>query len=193
MKTQVIHTDRRTIIVRGEGTNWNIRVASYEGDCYSYWFNWLYAGDLDDSIAEAKRQLERMHFGSVAEIIAINPGEWERETDIDERHWWEISAYPEGCYPDNNYDCWDVEVEQFYCDRTSVEYYRFVGTKQEALDHFAGFNRKVTVTPTTYEAWEAEDYAESWWLYEDVTDSDIDEYAEALTERYTEDDNYLPF
>ena len=87
---------------------------------------------------------------------------------------------------------WDVEVEQYYCDRTSVEYYRFVGTKQEALDHFAGFNRKVTAKPTTYEAWETEDYAAYWWLYTDAPDSDIDEYAEHLAGRYTEADVF-PF
>lgn len=194
--TQVFITEQNsTIVVKGNGTHWNYRVVSFEGDCYAFWHNFLEEGTSDQMVEKARKDLANMHLYSIIEIVAISPADWKQEDwqTIDERHWYDVSGYPEGCYPDNDYGCWDVEVEQYYCDRTSVEYYRFVGTKLEALSHFAGFNRKVTVTPTTMEAWEAEDYAASWWEHVDVVDSDIDEYAEALTERYTEDDNYLPF
>lgn len=193
--TQVFITEQNsTIVVVGTGTHWNYRVVSFEGDCYAFWHNYLEEGTADQMVEKARKTLERMNLTSIIEIVAINPADWKPEDwqTTDERHWWEVSCYPAGSYPDNDYGCWDVEVEQFYCDRSTVEYCRFVGTKLEALSQFAGFNRKVTVKPTTPCAWEAEDYAASWWEHVDVVDSDIDEYAKHLEARYAEEDGF-PF
>ena len=121
---QVIITEQdSTIVVRGNGNYWNFRVVSYEGDCYNFWHNTLEEGTRHQMVDEARRTLQGMHLQSVIEIIALDsPAEWTEEDwqTTDERHWWELSGYPE-CDPDEDSECYIDDDIAMYFDMGDID------------------------------------------------------------------------